>query len=76
MRAKLKIDSITKFPTCEEIIFSAVCATKFPSDGTDENNSFAKWTPSATLKMMITNPDLIGTFNPGQEFYLDFTLCN
>ena len=75
MRAKMKIVS-TKLlsETCEVLEFSAVYKSgPYPPDGSDENNSFAKWTPTAELKMAITNPNLIGGFSVGQEFYLDFT---
>ena len=75
MRAKLKVVSTKKHSdTYEELEFSAVAKNDgYPADGSDENNTFAKFTPSATLKMSITNPDLIGQFSAGQEFYVDFT---
>lgn len=73
MRAKLYVQSITRHEKSETLKFSAVSAKSYPNDGTDENNTFAKWTPSANLEMTITNPELIGKFNPGQQFYVDFT---
>lgn len=75
MRAKMKITDIkTHNETYEELRFSAVSKNDgYPADGSDENNSFAKWTPTAELNMSITNPTLIGKFTVGQEFYLDFT---
>ena len=75
MRAKMKVSAVTQHnETCEELEFSAVCKSDgYPADGSDENNTFAKWTPSATLKMTITNPALVGKFTQGQEFYVDFT---
>ena len=75
MRAKLKITQISIVGEAqEEIYFSAVSKSDgYPEDGSDENNTFAKWTPSADLKMSITNPELIGKFTEGQEFYVDFT---
>ena len=54
--------------------FSAVCKSDgYPSDGTDENNSYAKWTPTADLTMAVTNPALLGKIVEGEEYYLDFT---
>ncbi|WP_204367562.1 hypothetical protein [Janthinobacterium sp. HH01] len=44
-----------------------------PPDGSDEDNSFARWTPSAELTMTINNPDLLGKFKVGDKFYVDFT---
>ncbi|MFA5340257.1 MAG: hypothetical protein WC332_00630 [Clostridia bacterium] len=76
MRAKLKVANVVKNDSFEEVNFSAVSANKYPADGSDENNTYAKWTPSADLKMVITNPALIGKFYSGQEFYVDFTPVN
>lgn len=75
MRAKLKVSDVQNFnPNCESLVFNAVCKSDgYPSDGSDENNSFARWTPTAELKMTITNPDLVGKFNVGDSFYVDFT---
>lgn len=76
MRAKMKLVSVNKLSdTCEVLEFRAVCKSNgpYPADGSDENNTFAKWTPTADLRMSITNPDLVGGFEVGQEFYLDFT---
>lgn len=75
MRAKLKVMTTKKHnDTCEELTFAAVGSKEpYPADGTDENNTFAKWTPCADLRMTITNPVLVGQFAEGQEFYVDFT---
>ena len=45
----------------------------YPQDGKDEDNSFARWTPSAELGMQISNPELFGKFAVGEKFYLNFT---
>ena len=45
----------------------------YPTDGSDENNTFAKWTPNAIASFTITNPDLHGKFAAGDTFYVDFT---
>lgn len=80
MRAKMRVVSTKPYGSVgpnggfEEIEFSAVAKCDgYPVDGSDENNTFAKWTPSATLKMTISNPDLFGKIKPNQEFYVDFT---
>ena len=83
MRAKMKIVEVKEYRmladesvvTSEDLQMTAVCASQFPKDGSDENNSYAKWTPSADLTMAITNPALFGKFTKGQEFYVDFTPC-
>lgn len=74
MRAKLRLSDIQTFGTTEQLTFNAVCKSEgYPADGSDENNTFAKWTPSAELKMTVTNPALVGVYKVGQEFYVDFT---
>lgn len=75
MRAKMRVIAIkSQSENYEELRFSAVAKNDgYPKDGSDENNTFAKWTPTAELDMGITNPALIGKFTVGQEFYLDFT---
>lgn len=76
MRAKMKVIDTKKHEDYvqEDLTLAAVCKSAgYPADGSDENNTFAKWTPTADLKMSITNPALIGKFSVGQEFYVDFT---
>lgn len=73
MRAKMRVSKVVNRGTCEDLEFSAVCKSDgYPADGSDENNTFAKWTPTANFSMSITNPALIGKFTEGQQFYVDF----
>lgn len=74
MRAKMRVSNIEKLGEGETLHFSAVCKNDgYPADGSDENNSFARWTPTAELKMHVNNPALVGQFQIGQTFYVDFT---
>lgn len=74
MRAKLKVTHIQVHDKSIALTFNAVGKSEvYPADGYDENNTFARWTPSAELKMYITNPDLLDKFELGHEFYVDFT---
>ena len=75
MRAKMKVSGVNHHnDDCETLEFSAVYKSDgYPADGSDENNTYAKWTPAAHLKMTVTNPALIGKFEVGQEFYVDFS---
>lgn len=57
----------------ETLKFGAVSAKSYPSDGLDEDNTFAKFTPMANLEMTIANPELWDKFSHGDKFYLDFT---
>lgn len=75
MRAKFQISSVTK--NCggsETVRFHAVAkSTSYPEDGSDEDNTYAKFSPSASCEIQIANPALAGKFEPGQKFYVDFT---
>ena len=74
MRAKMRVTGVEPFDGGEKLEMAAVGPKdSYPSDGADENNSYARWTPTATLVMYIQNPSLFGKFKVGQEFYLDFT---
>jgi hypothetical protein len=64
-QAKLKCTSVRKYESDhEEWEFAAVHS----SDGKG-NESWSKWTPSGSMKLLVTNPSLIGTIRPG-AFYL------
>lgn len=73
MRAKLQLSHVEKHGTCEVLNFHAVAAKSYPADGSDEDNTYAKYSPSATLKITVANPALFGKFAPGDKFYVDFT---
>jgi hypothetical protein len=74
MRAKLKLNRVSAVEGSEVLEFSAVCKSgSYPADGSDEDNTFAKFSPSADLKLTVANPALLGRFKPGQKYYLDFT---
>lgn len=79
MRAKMRITGITKYPeegpvTQEALQFHAVAKDgPYPSDGSDEDNSYARFSPAGSLSLTVANPALIGKFNVGDTFYLDFT---
>jgi len=83
MRAKLRVTNVIQYKdekgevTGEQLCFNAVGGDNvqrgYPSDGIDEDNTFARWTPSAELTMYIQNPNLFGKFTASQKFYVDFT---
>ncbi len=75
MRAKLKVLAINKnADSSETLILNAVPKSEpYDDEGNDENNTFAQFTPTADLQMVINNPVLAGSFKEGQEFYVDFT---
>lgn len=80
MRAKMRVGSV--FPsrnpegvtTAEQVTFHGVAkSSPYPADGSDEDNTFAKFSPSVNLTMTIANPELFGKLEPGAAFYVDFT---
>ena len=73
MRAKVRCNQVTDFGgNAQEVKFSPVAAKLYPADGTDEDNTYAKWSPSGEFKLTITNPALHGKIKPGMVFYVDF----
>ncbi len=73
MRAKMVIHQITQSPTTETLKFGAVSAKSYGEDGADEDNTYAKFSPSASLEITIANPALLGEFKAGDAYYVDFT---
>ncbi len=75
MRAKFRVIKIETFPEHQQQVLhmSAVSHQPFDKDGVSEDNSFARWTPSGELKMVITNPKLKSALKEGEAYYLDFT---
>jgi hypothetical protein len=62
------------FNGAEQLKLAAVCGNApFGTNGESEDNTFARYTPSASLEMIITNPSLVGKIKAGQKFYVDFT---
>lgn len=74
MRAKMQVQSVESFSGADSIKMAPVCGNvPFGPEGQSEDNTFARYTPSGSLQLSITNPELIGKIKPGQKFYLDFT---
>lgn len=74
MRAKMKVSAVNRTEYGEELKMSPVCRSEgYGEDGLDEDNTYAKFTPSGEMTLLITNPALFGEFNPGDKYYLDFT---
>ena len=80
MRAKMMVNMVNemfygenKTKSGEVLTFSAVAASKYPEDGSDEDNTYAKFSPGATVTIHVTNPALWGKFKFGEKYYVDFT---
>ena len=77
MRAKVKVGSVMPYQsngvtTQETVMFYGVSKNKYDETGLDEDNTFAKFSPSVFIQITIANPVLLDQFNPGDIFYLDF----
>lgn len=77
MRAKMRVVEVKKWgdpATQVNLTFAAVAkSTPYDPNGSDEDNTFSKFTPNASLQMTIQNPALLDKFEVGQKFYLDFS---
>jgi len=83
MRAKVRVSSVTPpsvtvSPGCDMAPAQSIVAYPvarndgYPADGSDENNSYAKWSPSGKVELTITNPALSNRIKEGDVFYVDF----
>lgn len=77
MRAKMRVTQVETFGepvTSERVHFAAVSkSTGYPADGSDEDNSYARWSPQADLHITIQNPALFGKHVVDEKYYVDFT---
>ena len=82
MRAKLQVGMVQEHhygpdgsKSQETLTMHAVCRTNgyADTDGDDEDNTYAKYSPGASLVINIANPNLFGKFTVGDKFYVDFT---
>jgi hypothetical protein len=65
----MQVQSILKTDYSEVVSMSAV----YGGSTNDEDNSFAKTTPSGKIELAIANKELHGVYKPGDTFYVDFT---
>jgi len=65
--AKFKVGSVVNYGNNNvEANLSAVTNTS------EENKTFSIYTPNASVKIHITNPDALGFFEPGEEYICEF----
>jgi hypothetical protein len=72
VRAKFKVQSVTHNAPAGTEKSGSVVLTPVTS-GSEENKVFWKYTPSGRIEMQVSNMDALAQFQPGQEFYVDFT---
>lgn len=73
MRAKMTVRRVERWEGGDRVTMNAVAAKSYPADGSDEDNTYAKHSPSGELVLSIANPMLLGGIQPGDTYYLDFT---
>ena len=74
MRAKLQVSSVLQNQGGGETLrMHAVAAKSYEEGGSDEDNTYAHFSPMASFEICIANPALHGQFKTGQKFYVDFT---
>ncbi|MBZ7921655.1 hypothetical protein LAC81_07655 [Ensifer adhaerens] len=81
MRAKVRVGSSVPYrnPETGETInetlrFHGVSKSDgYSADGSDENNTFSKFSPAVDFCIVVANPELFGKFQAGDTFYVDFT---
>ncbi len=67
LKAKMKASYVTDFGNQNK----GVKLTAVTGDS-EENKTFSKYTPNATLEMTINNPAALDFFVAGDEYYLTF----
>jgi len=86
MRAKLQVSMVQEHmgwvdpasgqkpeKASETLHMHAVCKPTYADSEFDEDNTYARMSPGATLTIHIANPALWGKFKHGDKFYVDFT---
>lgn len=74
MRAKVKCTEVRSNETGDVLTFVPVAKSgTYPPDGSDEDNTYAKFSPGGKFELHVQNPALLGQFRPGQKYYVDFT---
>ena len=61
-------DHVTANIYIDQVKLIAVCGGK-----NEEDNTYARATPCATIELQIDNPAARGSFVPGKTYYVDFT---
>lgn len=75
MRAKVRVNEVTANEAGQErLVMRPVCKNSaYPADGSDEDNTYAKYSPSGEFQLTVANPALVGQIKPSDVFYVDFT---
>lgn len=69
LRAKFRVSDVTPNPGGEGEF--ARLEAVYSDDPANPNHEWSKYTPGGQLTMTVNNPNAVGFFKPGQEYYLD-----
>jgi hypothetical protein len=78
MRAKVRVNTLNKIQNNDgstggiSMRFVGVSKPKYDESGLDEDNTYAKFSPSVDFGIWIANPALFDAFELGQTYYVDF----
>lgn len=76
IRAKFRCHAVTETrddATKETVSQAITLHAVYSNDPNSENATWSKWTPAGTVTMTINNSAAFGAFEPGQDYFLDFT---
>ena len=71
LRAKMRCTSVTSHDAGAGQVNELVTLIAVSKDGSEDNKTWAKFTPSGTLALTITNPEAQARMKPGREYYVD-----
>lgn len=69
MLTKFRLEELKKYAN-----FPGVSLMFMPSMNGEINKSFAQNTPSGKIELTINNPNIVNTFEVGQEYIIEFSL--
>jgi len=69
-RCKFSVLSVTDFGNNSK---SVKLGTVYDEALSKEDRAFSKYTPSGSMEVSITNPNIFDIFKPGTYVYLDIT---
>ena len=67
MRCKVRLEAVTKTINGNEVVLRPV------TSGSQENQSFFKYTPYGEIKLGTINNEVVEKMTVGKEYYVDFT---
>lgn len=77
IRAKFACQSVQRFAQNSNIVLEAVRPSTYRSPNDEsplsENEAFYALTPAGNITLQCVRPETAALFEPGKEYYLDFT---